>query len=157
MWCVTLPHPLGVGHNGPGPCSGPDLLFSQPREETHRSTGAFKALWAASTNALLPGEHLMIHTPLPMFTIEDSAGTASVLSAAISNELCACILIFVSFLSLSISLLFFSGSFSACIFSHTFDTSDKLHKHILSEITGITGKEAVGDRKVCFKQLLQQA
>ncbi len=50
---------------------------------------------------------------------EDSAGTASVLSAAISNELCACILIFVSFLSLSISLLFLSGSFSACIFSHT--------------------------------------
>lgn len=102
MWCITLSHLLDVGHSGLWPCSGPDLLFSHSREETQGSTGAFKA----STNALLPGEHLMIHTPLPMCTTEDSAGTASVWSAAISNKLCAWILIFLSFRSLSSSLFF---------------------------------------------------
>ncbi len=84
--------------------------------EVHRSIQSLMS--GLNKHALARGASHDSH-PLPMFTIEDSAGTASVLSAAISNELCVCILIFVSFLSLSISLLFFSGSFSACIFSHT--------------------------------------
>ncbi len=71
---------------------------------------------------------------------------------------CALVSLSLSLFSLFPSLFsFYLDPFLPAFFLTPFDTSAKIHKRILSEITGITGKEAVGDRKVCCKQLLQQA
>ncbi len=85
-------------HRGPQEHSKP---YEQP-QQTHSCLGSIS--WFTPHCQCLP--------------FEDSAGTASVLSSAISNELCVCILIFVSFLSFHISSLFLWILFCLHFFSH---------------------------------------